>query len=168
MLMLIAQLPACKYLLAKAGDTPSTTGTYITLLHRFGDADAEDRGRLYERISTDAVLQPTASNRLRLALVKAWPDHSGHNLESARQLLESALAEHPKLTAEEKTLAGLYLLVVAQQQQSRRRTHTLASELQDALHKLEALTRIERAVEPIPPQPVPPDYEKPAKNPAGG
>jgi hypothetical protein len=117
------------------------------MLYHFNNADPHDQAALYERISTDAVLEPTAPNRLQLALLKAWPGHLGHNPEAARQMLQTALMHHYELTPEVETLARIYLLLIDQQLQASNRSRTLAAELEEARQKLEALTTIEQTVE---------------------
>jgi hypothetical protein len=131
--------------IAAAADT--TVDSHLTMLYQFGNAEAGDRASLYERISTDTVLHPTATNRLRLALLKAWPGHPGHNPEAARQMLQTVLVQRYMLTPEEENLARVYFLIVEQQLQASGRNRALTFELEAARQKLEALTNIERAVE---------------------
>jgi hypothetical protein len=125
----------------------ATVDSHLTMLYQFGNAEANDRAALYERISTGAVLNPTATNRLQLALLKAWPGHPGHNPEAARQMLQTVLVQRYTLTPEEENLARVYFLIVEQQLQASGRNRALAAELDAAHQKLEALTNIERAVE---------------------
>jgi hypothetical protein len=134
------------------------SGGHLDTLYRFGNAGPLERAGLYERVSTAAVIEPTASNLLQLALLKAWPDHPGYNPEAARKILQTALAQRDELSPEAQTLAGVHLLIVEQQIRSLNRNRVLLSELDEARDKLEALTRIERTVETAPraePQAVP-------------
>jgi hypothetical protein len=121
--------------------------SYLTMLYQFSDFDAYDRAVMYERISTGAVLNPTAANRLQLALLKAWPGHAGHNPEAARQMLQTVLVQRYELTPEVENLARVYFLIVEQQLQTTSRNRLLTAELEAARRKIEALTRIERTVE---------------------
>jgi hypothetical protein len=137
-----------------------TAGRHLDTLYRFGNAGPRERAGLYERVSTAAAIEPTASNLLQLALLKAWPDHPGYNPEAARQMLQTALARRDELSPEAQTLAEVHLLIVEQQILSLNRNRVLLSELDEARDKLEALTRIERTVETAPraevaPEPVP-------------
>lgn len=125
----------------------TTADYYLEMLYRFNNAAPHDQAVLYERISTDAVLEPTAQNRLRLALLKAWPGHPGYNPEAAQQMLQTALLQNHELTPEVENLARVYTLIIGQQQQALNRSRTLATELEEAHKKLEALTTIERTVE---------------------
>ena len=125
----------------------TTADYYLAMLYRFNNADPIDQAALYERVSTDAVLDPTAANRLQLALLKAWPGHPGHNPEAAQQMLQTALMHHYELTPEVENLARVYLLLIDQQLQASNRSRTLAMELEEARQKLEALTTIEQTVE---------------------
>jgi hypothetical protein len=138
----------------------ANTGRHLDILYEFGNAGPLERAGLYERASTAAVIEPTASNLLQLALLKAWPGHPGYNPEAARQMLQTALAQRHELSPEAQTLAGVHLLIVDQHIQSLNRNRVLLSELDEARDKLEALTRIERTVETAPraevaPEPVP-------------
>jgi hypothetical protein len=130
-----------------AGANEITADDYLALLYRFNNADAARRTFLYERIATDAVLQPTAPHRLQLALLKAWPGHPGYNPEAAQELLQSALLQDSKLTPGAENLARVYLLIMNQQLQASNHSRALATELEEARAKLEALTTIERTVE---------------------
>lgn len=130
----------------------TTVGGYLGMLQQFGNGDGRHQAALYERVSTAAVLDPTASNRVQLALLKAWPGHPGHNPEAARQMLETALAQHYELEPEVAGLARVYLLIIEQQLQAVNRNRVLTSELEEARSKLEALTTIERTVETAPPR----------------
>jgi hypothetical protein len=125
----------------------TTVDSYLTMLYQFGNADADERADLYERISTGAVLDPTAANRLQLALLKAWTGHPGHNPEAARQMLQTVLTRRYELSPEVENLARVYFMLVEQQLQASGRNRALAAELEAAHQKLEALTTIERTVE---------------------
>jgi hypothetical protein len=125
----------------------TTVDSYLIMLHQFGNAEAYNRAAQYERISTDTVFNPTAANRLQLALLKAWPGHAGHNPEAALQMLQTVLVQRYALTPEVENLARVYSLIVEQQLQSSGRNRVLAAELEAARQKLEALTNIERDVE---------------------
>lgn len=142
--------PAVQHEIPVIATGNTTAAHYLGMLYQFSNADPQDRATLYERISTDAVLDPTASNRLQLALLKAWPGHPGHNPEAARQMLETALVQRYELTPEVETLARVYLLIIDQQLQASSRSRALATELEEARNKLEALTTIERTVETAP------------------
>ncbi len=130
-----------------AGGEPVAADYYLAMLEQFNTADPAARAFLYERISTDTVLEPTASNRLHLALLKAWPGHAGYNPEAAQQMLQSALATDNGLTPGAENLARVYLLIIDQQSQAANRNRVLTTELEEARQKLEALTTIERTVE---------------------
>lgn len=139
---------------SESHDVPAASATaaghYLDMLYQFGNAGPQERAALYERASTAAVLEPTAPNRLQLALLKAWPGHPGHNPETAKQVLETALAQRQELAPEAETLAQVYLLIIEQQILAMSRNRVLSSELEEARHKLEALTAIERTVETAP------------------
>lgn len=153
---LILLLAGCVQPAAVRNESPVTAsgetgvGHYLGMLYQFSGADSQDRAALYERVSTSAVLEPTASNRLRLALLKAWPGHPGHNPEAAQQMLRTALIQRQELTPEVENLARVYLLIIDQQQQASNHNRMLTSELEEARSKLEALTTIERTVETTP------------------
>lgn len=125
-------------------------GDYLDMLYEFSKADASHQETMYERVSTAAVLDPSATNRVQLALLKAWPDHPGYNPEAARQMLQTALAQRYELEPAVADLADIYLLIIEQQLQATNRNRTLTGELDEARSKLEALTTIERTVETAP------------------
>jgi hypothetical protein len=146
-LLQAACMPSTRHEVSAAPATEATVDAYLTMLYQFGNADTYSRAALYERISTDTVLNPTAANRLQLALLKAWPGHTGHNPEAALQMLQTVLVQDYALTPEVENLARVYFLIVEQQLQTSGRNRALAAELDAAHQKLEALTNIERAVE---------------------
>jgi hypothetical protein len=146
-LLQAACMPTARHEDSAAPVVGTTVDSYLTMLYQFGNAEAYDRAAQYERISTETVLNPTAANRLQLALLKAWPGHSGHNPEAALQMLQTVLVQRYALTPEVENLARVYFLIVEQQLQTSGRNRALTAELEAAHQKLEALTNIERAVE---------------------
>ncbi|HEY3488247.1 MAG TPA: hypothetical protein VGL10_09285, partial [Gammaproteobacteria bacterium] len=177
LLTFILLQPGCSYMLqVKKTDTheQATTDSLLALLHEFSTADAQDRAATYERISTTAVLEPDAYNRLQLALLKAWPGHPGHNPEAARQMLQTALNARRELTPGTEILAQVYLSLLEQQQQTVNRNRILETELEAARSKLEAMTKIERTVETpasrsdIEIEPVKTDAQNATQNPDSG
>ena len=142
--------PAVHHEISVAGTGETAVDGYLGMLYQFSNADTAHREAMYERVSTTAVLNPTASNRVQLALLKAWPGHTGHNPEAARQMLQTALTQYYELEPAEANLARVYLLIIEQQLQAANRDRMLTSELEEAHSKLEALTTIERTVETPP------------------
>lgn len=119
----------------------------LGLLDDFNRADTGGRTAIYEQVSTTAVLEPTAGNRLALALLKATPGHHGYNLESAQTLLNTVLNDANMLSTGVTRFARVYVKSVAEQQKLAQRNRQLRAELADAKSKLEALTEIEREVD---------------------
>jgi hypothetical protein len=142
--------PAVHHEISVPATDEATIGDYLDMLYQFSNADAPHQQALYERVSTAAVLNPTAANRVQLALLKAWPDHPGYNPEAARQMLQTALAQRYELEPAVASLASVYLLIIEQQLQAGNRNRILTGELEEARSKLEALTTIERTVETAP------------------
>lgn len=119
----------------------------LGLLDDFNGADTGGRTTIYEQVSTTAVLEPTAANRLALALLKATPGHHGYNLESAQTLLNTVLNDANLLSTGVASFARIYTRSVGEQQKLAQRNRQLRAELADAKSKLEALTEIEREVD---------------------
>lgn len=142
--------PAMHHEISVPAEKKTAVVDYLDMLYQFSNANVSQQEALYERVSTAAVLDPTPSNRVQLALLKAWPGHSGHNPEAARQMLQTALAQHYELEPAVASLARVYLLITEQQLQAANRDHMLTSELEEARSKLEALTTIESTVETAP------------------
>lgn len=127
--------------------TQENAEPFLALLQIFSDASKTDKAAMLEKMSTAAVLAPTASNRLKLALLKAWPGHPGYNTGVAHQLFQVVLAEPAGLKQSAVHLGRVYLQIISKQQQLQRRNHLLEVKLEEARQKLEALTAIERSVE---------------------
>ncbi|HEX5057444.1 MAG TPA: hypothetical protein VFX02_13235 [Gammaproteobacteria bacterium] len=142
--------PAVHHEISAPAADKTAVSDYLDMLYQFSNTDAAHQEALYESVSTRAVLDPSASNRVQLALLKAWPGHPGHNPEAARQMLQTALEQHYELEPAVASLARVYLLIIEQQLQAANHDRMLTSELEEARNKLEALTTIERTVETSP------------------
>ena len=149
--------------------------TYLAELSELTSGDADRQAAIYDDASASAELTPGPGSTLRLALVLATPGHARSDPGQAVTLLQEVLQQEASLTAEQLSLASVYLasaerLVAvnseiarlrdssaranrAEQQSSARRiaaieaeNERLREELEDAEQKLEAITSIERSI----------------------
>jgi hypothetical protein len=146
------------------------TDTYLALLEDFIQGNAKTRAEIYEWISTNAVLESTPQNRLRLALLKALPGHAGHNPAAAQLLLQSVL-DSSRIGDNGQKLAIVFLAVSIEHQKQAQQNRTLQAELEEIRKQVSALTTIERTVdtpppaETFPPTTDPGNGREPAENP---
>jgi hypothetical protein len=122
------------------------TDSYLGILEEFIHGNDKTREKIYEWVSTNAVLDPIPQNRLRLALLKAWPGHAGHNPQAAELLLKSVL-NSSRINSGVRNLAAVFLAVTEEQQKRIQQNQVLLTELEEVRNKLNALTTIERTVD---------------------
>jgi hypothetical protein len=77
--------------------------------------NADDRGDLARSVREEFDAAPTASNRLRLAIVQAVPDHPESDAAAAQGNLQLLLSLSDVLGPAERDIARLYLAQVTQQ-----------------------------------------------------
>jgi hypothetical protein len=175
LLLMVSLVSGCTQLFTKTAATPPPrqkvhvyTDTYLDLLEEFIQGNAKAREEIYEWISTNAVLDSTPQNRLRLALLKALPGHAGHNPAAAELLLQSVL-DSSRIGDNGQKLATVFLAVTIEHQKQAQQNRTLLAELEEIRKQVNALTTIERTVD-APPQPSPPKTDpsngrEPTENP---
>lgn len=125
----------------------------LASLHAFIAASPEQRTAIY----FDALAaERTPGNRLRLALLQGWPDHAHSRPADALRLADQVMDDET-LDGDVRDLARVLRFWIASHQVDQRRERDLRgriAELEariDALQRqLQALTEIERAVEPGP------------------
>ena len=125
----------------------------LASLHEFIAASPEQRKTIY----FDALAaERTPGNRLRLALLQGWPDHANSSPASALRLADQVL-EDESVPADVRDLARVLRFWIASHQVDQRRQHDLQRRITDLeariaelQRQLQALTDIERDVEPRP------------------
>jgi len=150
-------------------------GLYLETMEALIEGDSVTQAEVFENASEAAVLSPTTTNRLRLALALATPGHPGADPVAAQRQLADLLAAGDSLLPEERVLATIHLQEVEERlildsaaQQQRQRSaaeisrlnadsterlqaaedenRRLREELAEAQEKLEAITSIERSI----------------------
>ena len=150
-------------------------GVYVAELGRVASGDPAAQAEIFADASTAAQLTPSPSTNLRLGLVLAVPGHPESDPEKSASILREVLTQTILLTPGEISLAVIHLNSVERQivanAESRRlrasssraaqtqedatnqRLVTVEAEnrqlrrnLEEAEHKLEAITSIERSI----------------------
>lgn len=71
--------------------TPVVVEELLELLDRFIVADSESRSDIYLDSVGALAVEPTAENRLRLALLQGWPGHAQSRPRDALRLADAVL-----------------------------------------------------------------------------
>lgn len=150
-------------------------GVYLDALEILAAGDPVAQSDTWQQVEQAAASAPTTTNRLRLALAQAVPGHPGSDPVEAQRGLGELLAFADVLLPEERALATIQLhelehrLVLEEQtrqlqatadQTAARQRDSLQAQLdatraenvrlqlalEDALQKLDAITRIERSI----------------------
>lgn len=161
---------------APASRAADSIGVYLDTLRALIEGDAVVQADTFRAAAAAADVAPTTTNRLRLALALATPNHAASDAEQAQRLLSEVLATGDTLLPEERTLALIHLKDVEQRlildaeaerlqraaaaaaaaQRSDRSAQQLAAALEEnrqlrlaleeARAKLDAITNIERSI----------------------
>lgn len=160
---------------ASSGVDAQGLGVYLDLMHRLIQGDPVDQAEIFRQVQQDADSSPTTTNRLKLALALAVPNHPAADAQQAASQLRALLAENDALLPPERVLATIELNDVEQRlvldqtarelkqdaaakqakqssEQAQRlkaaleENRKLKSELKDALSKLDAITTIEQSI----------------------
>lgn len=127
---------------------PASADDVLAALRLFLAAGPQERAEMLEQATVAALLDPTPENRLRLGLIRGWPGHPGYDPAVARDLLQKAVEAPERLTPGAHDLIDVYLHVLGQRERAVREQQELRRALSEAQQKIEALTAIERAVQP--------------------
>lgn len=148
---------------------------YIQEMYRLAAGDPASQAEIYADAESAATLTPSPSTKLRYALVLATPGHSGSNPQDAQTMFRELLSQTELMTPSETALATVHLKSVEQRIVLGAETRRLRSEnsraatteeqaiaqriarvesenrqlrrsLEEAEHKLEAITSIERSI----------------------
>ncbi|HEX7043045.1 MAG TPA: hypothetical protein VF203_00385 [Burkholderiales bacterium] len=156
-LLLAASLAACAFAPPaqapaaappSAALAPASADDVLAALRLFLAAGPEERADMLERATIAALLDPTPENRLRLGLIRGWPGHRGYDPAVARDLLQRAVEAPERLTRGAHDLIDVYLHVLGQRERAARELQELRRALSEAQQKIDALTAIERVVQP--------------------
>lgn len=154
---------------------PGEAGYYLQDIRELAAASPARQAEILDDASAALVSSPGPQSDLKYALVLATPGHAATNLEEARSTLRAVLGQIVQLTADETSLATVYLQLVertlelqAETQRLRASTANAATaretalasqlaiaeaeslrlrrDLEDALDKLAAIESIERSI----------------------
>ncbi len=162
-LLLAAALAGCTLMPARDAGSPvatpetaSSMDELLSVLHMFIAATPEQRSAIYLDTVSALAAEPSAPNRLRLALLQGWPGHANSRPSNALRLTD-AVMDDASLDEGMHDLARVLRFWIASHQVDQRRQRDLneriadlesrIAELQRQLHEL---TEIERAIEPRP------------------
>src|SRR5690606_3799590 len=131
-----------------AAPPPASADDVLAALRLFLAAGPQERAEMLEQATVAALLDPTPENRLRLGLMRGWPGHPDYDPAVARDLLRKAAEAPERLTPGAHDLIDVYLQVLGQRERAARELQELRKALTEAQQKIDALTAIERAVQP--------------------
>ena len=128
----------------------------LASLHEFIAATPARRSEIYSDAVAALAQSPSAGNRLRLALLQGWPDHAHSQPGDALRLADQVL-EDESVPTDVRDLARVLRFWIASHQVEQRRQRDLQRRIADLeariaelQRQLQALTDIERDVEPRP------------------
>lgn len=132
-------------------------GQYTAYLSQLTTANASELDALLEQVSHEYDTAPSANAQLHMALaLVALPPPKG-NLTRGSELLKELLAPAGQLPAPLEDLATAMLAMAGQQHNTRQsdqatldKLHQVEKQLQEARHKIKALTKIEQTIEQPP------------------
>lgn len=81
----------------------------LEMMEGLGSADPARQADLFYEIEREYTRAPTTANTLRYAVARVTPGHPASSPAEGKRLLETLLATPERLTAEERTLAGVLL-----------------------------------------------------------
>ncbi len=144
---------------------------YLTEMHELASGDPATQAEIYADAESAAKLTPGPSTKLRYALALATPGYSGSNPQEAQSVFRDLLSQTELMSPAEIALASIHLKVVEEQivlgAETRRlrsansraskteaqriakvesENQLLRRSLEEAEHKLQAITSIERSI----------------------
>ncbi|HEX7080838.1 MAG TPA: hypothetical protein VF329_07490 [Gammaproteobacteria bacterium] len=148
---------------------------YLEVMRQLVEGDPVTQAETFLEVAEAAAAAPTTTNRLKLALALATPDHPSSDPAEARRMLSELLASGAALLPEERMLVAIHLKEVeerlildaeaeqlrvaaaeareAEDVENGRRLEAaleenerLRKQLQEAQQKLDAITNIERSI----------------------
>lgn len=139
-----------------ATEASSPMDELLALLHGFIAATPDERSAIYLDAVSALASEPSAQNRLRLALLQGWPGHAHSRPADALRLADTVMADE-SLDDGTHDLARVLRFWIASHQVDQRRQRDLTARIADLesriselQRQLQELTEIERAIEPGP------------------